>query len=551
MYLFLQNFRATLIPTIAVPVVLLGTFGVLAALGFSINTLTMFAMVLAIGLLVDDAIVVVENVERVMSEEGLSPQEATRKSMDQITGALVGIALVLAAVFVPMAFFGGSTGVIYRQFSITIVSAMALSVLVALIAHAGAVRDDAEARREGASRASARLLRLVQPRLRPRAARATSARSAACSRRSRPLHARLRRAGRRCSALLFVRAADRASCPTRTRASCSPGAAAAGRDAGAHAATVLRAGRAALPRGREGHGRVGVHRRGLQLRRPRPEHRHRLRQAQGLGRAQGDRAARAARSPAARWARSRRSRTRWCSRSRRRPVLELGNATGFELQLQDRAGARPRGADRGAQPAARPRGARTRCSRTCGPNGLEDTPQFQHRRRHAEGRRARAVARRRQRTRSPRPGAAPTSNDFIDRAASKRVYMQADAPFRMLPEDLDRWYVRNAQGEMVPFSAFATGALDLRLAAAGALQRRARDRDPGRAGAGRELRRGDGGDGAAGGAAAARHRPRVDGPVVRGAAVRRAGAAALRAVAARRVPVPRGAVRELVDPGRR
>jgi hydrophobe/amphiphile efflux-1 (HAE1) family protein len=133
MYLFLQNFRATLIPTIAVPVVLLGTFGILAVAGFSINTLTMFGMVLAIGLLVDDAIVVVENVERVMAEEGLSPKEATRKSMDQITGALVGIALVLSAVFLPMAFFGGSTGVIYRQFSITIVSAMTLSVLVALV----------------------------------------------------------------------------------------------------------------------------------------------------------------------------------------------------------------------------------------------------------------------------------------------------------------------------------------------------------------------------------------------------------------------------------
>jgi hydrophobe/amphiphile efflux-1 (HAE1) family protein len=132
MYLFLQNIRATLIPTIAVPVVLLGTFAVLQTFGFSINTLTMFAMVLAIGLLVDDAIVVVENVERVMAEDGLSPREATRKSMQQITGALIGIALVLAAVFVPMAFFGGSTGVIYRQFSITIVSAMVLSVIVAL-----------------------------------------------------------------------------------------------------------------------------------------------------------------------------------------------------------------------------------------------------------------------------------------------------------------------------------------------------------------------------------------------------------------------------------
>jgi HAE1 family hydrophobic/amphiphilic exporter-1 len=132
MYVFLQNFRATLIPAITVPVVLLGTFGVLSAAGYSINTLTMFAMVLAIGLLVDDAIVVVENVERVMSEEGLSPKEATRKSMAEITPALVGIALTLSAVFIPMAFFGGSTGVIYRQFSITIVSSMVLSVLVAL-----------------------------------------------------------------------------------------------------------------------------------------------------------------------------------------------------------------------------------------------------------------------------------------------------------------------------------------------------------------------------------------------------------------------------------
>lgn len=130
---FLQNLRATFIPMIAVPVVLLGTFGILALTGYSINTLTMFAMVLAIGLLVDDAIVVVENVERIMTEEGLSPLEATEKSMGEITGAIVGIALVLTAVFIPMAFFGGSTGIIYRQFSVTIVSAMLLSALVAIV----------------------------------------------------------------------------------------------------------------------------------------------------------------------------------------------------------------------------------------------------------------------------------------------------------------------------------------------------------------------------------------------------------------------------------
>mgnify|MGYP001597863444 FL=1 len=133
MYVFLQNWRATLIPAIAVPVVLLGTFGVLAAFGYSINTLTLFALVLVIGLLVDDAIVVVENVERIMAEEGLNPREATLKSMQEITGALIGIGLVLTAVFLPMAFFGGSTGIIYRQFSVTIVAAMSLSIMVALV----------------------------------------------------------------------------------------------------------------------------------------------------------------------------------------------------------------------------------------------------------------------------------------------------------------------------------------------------------------------------------------------------------------------------------
>ena len=150
MYLFLGNFRATLIPTIAVPVVILGTFGVLGVFGYSINMLTMFAMVLAIGLLVDDAIVVVENVERIMSEEGLSPREATRKSMDQITSALVGIGLVLSAVFGPMIFFPGSTGVIYRQFSVTVICLDALVGRRRLGPDARALRVAAEAGGEGA-----------------------------------------------------------------------------------------------------------------------------------------------------------------------------------------------------------------------------------------------------------------------------------------------------------------------------------------------------------------------------------------------------------------
>ena len=164
--MFLQNWRATLIPAIAVPVVLLGTFGVLAAVGYSINTLTLFALVLVIGLLVDDAIVVVENVERIMREEGLPPREATLKSMQEITGALIGIGLVLTAVFLPMAFFGGSTGVIYRQFSVTIVSAMALSIMVALVLTPVAVRHPAQAGGRRRPSQARPFLHVVQPQFR-------------------------------------------------------------------------------------------------------------------------------------------------------------------------------------------------------------------------------------------------------------------------------------------------------------------------------------------------------------------------------------------------
>ena len=167
MYLFLQNWRATLIPSIAVPVVLLGTFGVMEAAGFSINTLTLFGLVLAIGLLVDDAIVVVENVERVMREEGLSPKEATRKSMDQISGALVGIGLVLCAAFVPMAFFTGSSGVIYRQFSLTIVSSVTISVFIALTLTPALCATMLQPIPKGHHEQRRGFFGVVQPRLRP------------------------------------------------------------------------------------------------------------------------------------------------------------------------------------------------------------------------------------------------------------------------------------------------------------------------------------------------------------------------------------------------
>ena len=174
MFLFLQNWRTTLIPAITIPVVLLGTFGVLAAFGYTINTLTMFALVLAIGLLVDDAIVVVENVERIMSEEGLSPHDATVKSMGEITSALIGIALVLSAVFLPMAFFGGSTGVIYRQFSVTIVSAMVLSIIVALVLTPTLCSTLLTPAAQGGE-LHGRFFTLVQSQLRPRHCRATTA----------------------------------------------------------------------------------------------------------------------------------------------------------------------------------------------------------------------------------------------------------------------------------------------------------------------------------------------------------------------------------------
>ena len=221
MYIFLQNWRATLIPAIAVPVVLLGTFGVLAVFGYSINTLTLFALVLVIGLLVDDAIVVVENVERIMHEEGLSPREATLKSMEEITGALIGIGLVLTAVFLPMAFFGGSTGVIYRQFSITIVSAMSLSIMVALVLSPVALRHPAQAGgRRGRPHEAGRLLRLVQPQLR-RIPRLVSARTLGWilqPRLARPCSSMPAswRCWRCCSC-----ACPPAFCPTRTRASSS------------------------------------------------------------------------------------------------------------------------------------------------------------------------------------------------------------------------------------------------------------------------------------------------------------------------------------------
>ena len=213
MYLFLQNLRYTLIPTIVVPVALLGSFGVMFAFGYSINVLTMFAMVLAVGILVDDAIVVIENVERIMSEEGLPPREATKKAMGQITAALIGITVTLVSVFLPMAFFAGSVGNIYRQFSLVMVSVDAVLGVPRAVAHAGPVRHLPQAGRGRAQAREARLLRLVQPRL-----QGDDARLRGLGREDpaphRALHAR-------CSALIVAVVVLHVHCACRRR-SCRP-----------------------------------------------------------------------------------------------------------------------------------------------------------------------------------------------------------------------------------------------------------------------------------------------------------------------------------------
>ena len=281
MFAFLQNVRATLITTLTVPVVLLGTFGALAAFGFGINTLTMFGLVLAIGLLVDDAIVVVENVERMMHDEGLPPVEAARRSMDQISGALVGIALVLSAVFVPMSFFGGSTGVIYRQFSITMVSSMALSVVVAMVltpALCATLLKPPTAHsseRPWRVRLVQPLFRSGEPRLRVGGAAPDPPRGAG--------DGGVCRAGCEHGGALRSHA-DRVPAGRGPGRAVLAGATASRGDAAGHD-RGSETDRAALPRQREGGRRIAAHRRRLQFRGSRAEHGDRIRETPSVGRA--------------------------------------------------------------------------------------------------------------------------------------------------------------------------------------------------------------------------------------------------------------------------
>ncbi|MFN4237907.1 MAG: efflux RND transporter permease subunit [Vogesella sp.] len=450
MYVFLQNFRATLIPTIAVPVVLLGTFGVMAALGFSINTLTMFGMVLAIGLLVDDAIVVVENVERVMNEEGLPPREATRKSMGQITGALIGIALVLAAVFVPMAFFGGSTGVIYRQFSVTVVSSMVLSVLVAMILTpalcATLLKPVSKGHGHGHEytgffgwfnrsfdRSSERYQGMVGRILR-RSGRAMVVYLAIIAAMS----------------VLFLRL---------------PTAFLPDEDQGVLFTSIQLPSGATKERTDAVLDKVREH----YLKDPAVKSLFTVSgfsfagsgQNMGIGfvqlkpwseRTRGDLGVKAV------LGRAMKTFGQWREASvfafAPPAVMELGNASGFNLQLVDRSGV-------GHEALVAARGqllgmaAQSKLLSGVRPNGQSDAPQYQldidHEKANALGIADSDI----NNTLSTAWGSRYV-NDFVDRGRIKKVYLQADAPYRMAPEDLNKWFVRNSSGSMVPFSAFAT-----------------------------------------------------------------------------------------------
>ena len=449
-YLFLQNWRATLIPTIAVPVVLLGTFGVMAAAGYSINTLTLFGLVLAIGLLVDDAIVVVENVERVMQEEGLSPKEATRKSMDQISGALVGIGLVLCAAFVPMAFFTGSSGVIYRQFSLTIASAVALSVMIALIltpALCAAMLKPIPKGHHGKKRGFFGWFNRVFDRNADRYASGVGT--------------FLRRSGRALVfyaligavvVVLFLRAPtgflpDEDTGVLFAMAQLPPGSTREQADKVLkkmenhffeEEKDLVEGGFGVLGFSFSGNGQnqvlMFVKLKDWEERR-RPEQKVKAIQGRAMGKFMKFKDAFAfAFAPPA--------------------VLELGTATGFDVRLVDRAGL---GHETlmGARDQLLGMSMQNSVVTKVRPNGLDDMPMYQI---DIDQEKASALGLSLADINASMSTILGSTyvNDFIDKGRVKKVFVQGDAPFRMLPEDVNRWYVRNAQGGMVPFSAFST-----------------------------------------------------------------------------------------------
>ena len=453
MFLFLQNWRATLIPTIAVPVVLLGTFAVMAVAGFTINTLTLFGMVLAIGLLVDDAIVVVENVERLIVTEHLSPKDAARKSMDEISGALIGIGLVLSAVFLPMAFFGGSTGVIYRQFSITIVSAMVLSVMVALIltpALCATILKPHDPNKAEGNGPFARFFRWFNDRFERGQQKYEGGvkRTARSWKRSLLVYTLIVGG----MVLVFTRLPsgflpDEDQGTVLALVQGPAGATSARTDKGltlvrdhfmkaegANVAGVFTINGFSFAGQGQNAGLVFVNLK------PWDERSGADNKAQAIvGRAMGafsqykDGLIFALVPPA---------------------VQELGNATGFDAQLVDTGGI---GHEKLVQARNMMLGMAMQDKRLAQvrPLSLDDAPQLKVK---IDEDKARALGLDLADVNSTIATAwgGGYINDFIDRGRVKRVYVQADAPYRLSPEDVGDLYVRNGTGQMVPFTAFAT-----------------------------------------------------------------------------------------------
>jgi hydrophobe/amphiphile efflux-1 (HAE1) family protein len=450
MYLFLQNWRATLIPTLAVPVVLLGTFGVLAVAGYTINTLTLFGLVLAIGLLVDDAIVVVENVERVMEEEGLSPREATIKSMAQISGALVGIGLVLAAAFVPMAFFGNSTGVIYRQFAITLVSAVTLSVLVALVFTPALCATMLKPVPKGGAHKTRGFFGWFNRTFNRTADKYATSVGYILKRRALPLIAY---AGIATGVFFLFKHLPTGFLPDEdtgflfTTAQLPPG-------------STREQSMAVLERmenhlfekhgdslmgvfGIAGFSFFGSGQNQVLTFCPLKDWKDREGPGQSVKAIQGEamgtfmqfkEALAFAFAPPA--------------------VLELGNVNGFDLRLVDNAGL---GHEALMNARMQLIGMAAQDSRLVGvrPNGLSDTPQMKldvdQEKASALGISLAAIN-----AELANIWGSTYVNDFIDKGRVKKVFIQGDATSRMSPDDIGKWYVRNNKGEMVPFTAFAS-----------------------------------------------------------------------------------------------
>ena len=450
MYLFLQNFRATLIPTIAVPVVLMGTFSVLYAFGYSVNTLTMFAMVLAIGLLVDDAIVVVENVERIMSEEGLTPREATRKSMGQIQRALVGIAVVLSAVFMPMAFMSGATGEIYRQFSITLISSMLLSVFVAMSLTPALCATILKAAPEGGHKPNALFARFNTLFEKSTQHYTDSTRSL------------LRCTGRYMVVYLLI-CAGMAVLFLRTPTSFLPE-----EDQGVFMTT------AQLPSGATMVNTTKVLQQVTDYYLTKEKDNVQSVFTVGgfgfSGQGQNNGLAFISLKPWSERVGEENSVTAIIQRAmialssinkavvfpfNLPAVAELGTASGFDMELLDNGNlghekltqARNELLSLAAQSPNQVIGVR--------PNGLEDTPMFKVNVNAAKAEAMGVALSDINQTISTAFGSSYV-NDFLNQGRVKKVYVQAGTPFRMLPDNINQWYVRNASGTMAPLSAYSS-----------------------------------------------------------------------------------------------